>query len=66
VQDTGWTDHLPHGEGLLAFSTPDQALAGVDRINSDYARHAHRAEEIAREHFDGRRVLGRLIEEACR
>ena len=40
VQDTGWTAHLPHGEGLLAFSTPDEALAGIDRINGDYARHA--------------------------
>ena len=32
--------HLPSGEGLLAFSTPDEALAGIDAINSDYARHA--------------------------
>ncbi len=30
VQDTGWTAHLPHGDGLLAFSTPDEALAGID------------------------------------
>jgi hypothetical protein len=63
VQDTGWTDHLPHGEGLLAFATPEEALAGIDRINGDYARHARRAREIAREHFDARRVLGRLLEE---
>ena len=64
VQDTGWTDHLPHGEGLLAFASPDEALAGIDRINGDYARHARRAEEIARDHFDGCRVLTKLIEEA--
>ena len=54
VQDTGWTAHLPSGEGLLAFSTPDEALAGIERINSDYPRHARRAVEIAREHFDAR------------
>jgi hypothetical protein len=65
VQDTGWTGHLPHGEGLLAFSDPDEALAGIDRINSDYERHARRAVEIAREHFDARRVLPRLLDEAC-
>jgi hypothetical protein len=64
VQDTGWTAHLPHGEGLLAFSTPEEALAGIDRINSDYARHARRAEEVARECFDAGRVLTRLIDEA--
>ena len=40
VQDTGWTAHLPSGEGLLAFSTIDEAVAGIDRINGDYARHA--------------------------
>ena len=66
VQDTGWTAHLPHGEGLLAFSDPDQAVAGIDAINSAYGRHARRAEEIAREHFGAARVLGRLLEEACR
>ena len=65
VQDTGWTAHLPHGEGLLAFSDLDQAVTGIDRINADYDRHARRAQEIAHEHFDARRVLTRLVDEAC-
>jgi len=66
VQDTGWSAHLPEGEGLLAFSNPDEALAGLDRISSDYARHARRAGQIAREHFDAARVLPRLLEAAGR
>jgi hypothetical protein len=66
VQDTGWTAHLPHGEGLLAFSSPDEALAAIDRINSDYERHARQAIDIAREYFDARRVLPRLLDEATR
>lgn len=61
VQDTGWTAHLPHGEGLLAFSSPDEALAGIDRINSDYRLHAHRASEIARDHFAATKVLSDLL-----
>jgi hypothetical protein len=65
VQDTGWTAHLPSGEGLLAFSSLDEALAGIDAINGQYGRHALRALEIAREHFDSTRVLGRLVDEAC-
>jgi hypothetical protein len=65
AQDTGWTAHLTAGEGLLSFSTPDEALAAIDRVNSDYPRHARRAGEIAREHFDASRVLSRLLEEAC-
>jgi hypothetical protein len=65
VQDTGWTAHLPSGEGLLAFSTPDEALAGIDAINADYDRHARRALDIAREHFAASVVLPRLLEDAC-
>jgi hypothetical protein len=65
VQDTGWTAHLPAGDGLLAFSSVDDALAGIDRINSDYDRHARRAADIAREHFDARRVLPSLLDRAC-
>jgi hypothetical protein len=65
VQDTGWTAHLPSGEGLLAFSTPDEAIAGVERINTHYDRHARCASDIAREHFDARRVLPVLLDTAC-
>ena len=65
VQNTGWTDHLPSGEGLLAFSTPEEAIAGIDRINADYGRHARHAVAIAREHFDAARVLPKLLETAC-
>ncbi len=65
VQDTGWTAHLPSGEGLLAFTNVDEALAGIERINADYDRHARHALEIAREHFDAARILPRLLEVAC-
>ena len=65
VQDTGWTSHLPSGDGLLAFSTTEEALAALDRINADYLHHARSATEIAREHFDAGRVLPRLLEVAC-
>ncbi|HEX7794933.1 MAG TPA: hypothetical protein VF456_11310 [Vicinamibacterales bacterium] len=62
VQDTGWTAHLPHGDGLLAFSSEEEALAGIDRINGAYSTHARRAGEIARDHFDAARVLPALLD----
>lgn len=62
VQDTGWSAHLPAGEGLLAFSNPEEALAGIDRINSDYTAHARRARDIAAEHFAADRVLPKLLD----
>ena len=65
VQDTGWSAHLPAGTGLIGFSTPEEALDGLDRIDADYALHARRAVEIAHECFDASRVLPRLLETAC-
>jgi hypothetical protein len=65
VQDTGWTAHLPSGEGLLAFSDLEEAIDGIGRINADYQRHARRARDLAHEHFDARVVLPKLLEIAC-
>jgi hypothetical protein len=64
VQDTGWTSHLPHGDGLLAFSNVEEAVEGIARINGGYAHHAARAREIARAYFDANVVLPRLLEAA--
>jgi hypothetical protein len=66
VQDTGWSAHLPHGVGLLPFSTPEQALDGIARIAADWAVHSRRASDIARDCFDSATVLTRLLEVACR
>ena len=32
VEDTGFRDVLPTGEGLLTFSTPDEAVAAIEVI----------------------------------
>jgi len=61
VQDTGWSAHLPAGKGLLAFSTLDEAVEGLDRLAADYPAHARRAAEIAEEHFEATRVLRALV-----
>jgi hypothetical protein len=62
AQDTGIKHLYPTGAGLLTFSTLDEAVAGVDEINGNYARHCKRAREIAEEYFDSDKVLGRLLE----
>ena len=66
VQDTGWTAHLPSGSGLVAFSTRDEALDGLERMARDYPRHARSAVAVAREQFDASRVLPPFLELACR
>jgi hypothetical protein len=63
TQETGFSNHLPTGEGLFAFSSMDEILEAVDRINSDYARHSRAAAEIARECFNYDVVLPRLLED---
>jgi len=65
VQDTGWTAHLPCGDGLLPFTTIDEAAAAIDCINSDYQRHARAAVDVARARFDARVVLPALLDTAC-
>ena len=65
VQDTGWSAHLPSGTGLIPFSTVEDALDGLARIESDYALHGARAATIAQECFDASRVLPRLLRTSC-
>ena len=64
VQDTGFSRILPTGEGLFAFSTLDEAAAGIEAVASDPDRHGAAAQEIAREYFDSDVVLTRLLEQA--
>ena len=64
VQDTGWSAHVPSGEGLIAFRTPEEAVEGLASIDTDYAHHARRAREIAGDHFDAAVVLPRFLEKA--
>jgi hypothetical protein len=63
MQDTGYSRHLPCDEGLLAFSTLEEAAAAIDRVHSDYARHARAALVVAREALDSRVVLSRFLAE---
>jgi hypothetical protein len=61
ARDPGINHLYPTGEGLLTFITVEQAAAGVDAINGDYARHAKAARNIAVEYFDSDKVLTRLL-----
>jgi hypothetical protein len=64
VQSTEFEWRLPTGNGLLTFSTVEEAVAALDAIEQDYESHAHAARQVAEEHFDSARVLGSLLEQA--
>jgi hypothetical protein len=61
ARDTGIKHLYPTGEGLLTFTTLEEAAAGVEAINRDYHRHARTARRIAEEYFDSDKVLNRLL-----
>jgi hypothetical protein len=63
AQDTGLGNLLPCGEGLVIFSTLEEAVAGVEDITGDFERHSRAAREIAEEHFAAERVLPRLLQD---
>jgi hypothetical protein len=52
TQETGFSNSLPTGSGLFAFSTMDEILAAVHAIESDYRSHCRAALELARAHFN--------------
>jgi hypothetical protein len=62
AQETGFSRRYPTAEGLLSFSDLDEAVAGAAEIASNYDRHARAARALADEHFDSRKVLGRLLD----
>lgn len=62
LQDTGFSDHYPTGEGLIAFRSPSEAVAGAERILRDYELHARAARALAEEYFDSDRVLGGFLD----
>jgi hypothetical protein len=62
AQDTGLEGLLPCGEGLVTFSSLEEAVAGVGEITGDYERHSRAARAIATEHFAAERVLQRLLD----
>jgi hypothetical protein len=62
VQDTGFSEFLPCGEGLLAYRSPDEAVAAIRHLHDDYDVHCRTARAVAEEYFDARRVLTDLLE----
>jgi hypothetical protein len=63
AQDTGFGAWLPIGDGVLPFTTAEQAAAAIGELRGDYGRHSRAARELAEAVFDSDRVLGELL--AC-
>lgn len=62
LQETGWSEFLPEGEGLLAFADLQSAARALNTVGSDYERHSRAARRIAEEHCAAPIVVNRLLE----
>jgi hypothetical protein len=61
ARNTGIGGVFPVGEGLLTFSTPEEAAEGVRRLRADYRLHARAARAVAEQCFDSDKVLRRVL-----
>ncbi|HEX6363559.1 MAG TPA: hypothetical protein VFZ93_11405 [Albitalea sp.] len=65
TQDTGFRRILEADAGLLAYGSPDEAVAAIEAVTRDYARHCEAAREVAAAYFDANVVLPRLLDAAA-
>ncbi|MGA7732005.1 MAG: glycosyltransferase family 1 protein [Chloroflexia bacterium] len=64
VQDTGFSAHLPVGEGLLSYTTFEEARDALEQVAGDYERHARMARDLAVAYFASEVVLPPLLARA--
>lgn len=64
TQDSGFGKFIPTGEGLFAYTTMEEAVDALERINDDYPRHSAAARRVAADSFGAEPVLRRLLADA--
>jgi hypothetical protein len=64
LQETGFSDWLESGLGVLSFRTLEEAAKGIEEIQRRYELNSRAAREIAESYFDSRKVLSSLVEAA--
>ena len=62
TQDTGFSESVETGAGLLPFDTLDDAVAAVEEVAADPEGHGRAARAIAERHYAADVVLPRLLE----
>ncbi len=66
VEHTGPSELFDGDAGLLRFSSIDEAVAALADAEVNYQRHRDAARALVEQHFDGRIVLGGLLDELLR
>lgn len=66
IQDTGFSSHLPVGEGLFSYRTVEEARDSIEEVVKNYKRHSLAARELALSYFASDVVLSPLLERATK
>ena len=61
AENTGFSDYLPTGNGLVTFHNLSEAIAGVTEIDSNYQHHVGAARRLAEEFLDSQRCLKTML-----
>jgi hypothetical protein len=61
AQGTGADGTLFERGGVLSFTDPEGAAAGIEQVRRHYPAYATAARRIAERHLDARRILGQLL-----
>jgi hypothetical protein len=61
LQDCGFSDWLPTGKGVLTFTTLEEAVEAITRMNADYETHCRAARQLVEEYFNSDDVLRDLL-----
>lgn len=64
VQETGFSQNLPTGIGLIGFRTLEEAVYGAQSISANFQEHSRAARALAESHFDSDVVLRRFCVDA--
>lgn len=61
LQDTGFSKFISTGQGVLAFSTLDEAIANINEVENNYMSHSTAARKIVEEYFSAKIVLQDIL-----
>jgi len=61
AQETGFSNYLPTGEGLFAFTNSEDVMNAAEALRADYKKQAAKARSLAEEYFDSAKVLPKLL-----
>lgn len=63
LQDTGFSEHLPCGNGLFAVKNIDEAKTAIEEIKNNWRKHSKASRDIAMNYLDTGIVLKKFMQE---